>query len=337
MAKTDRQASIAPSEAPALASLPRVPIDEVMRIFLTKPGFLLNRIDQIANALYGRLAEGSETLAQAEILLAIAAGQGRDQVGLARLCGIDTSTTAIILANLEVAGPVAPEQDPRDRRRSLPALTSRGEARLPSVQAAFSKLQTELLAGMDEARREAFVTLISRIVAGGDNGAPRWEEGDSPFAAQPSFLCRRALQICLAQFAACVAPLAITLRQFSALVILSLHPGLSQVEFARVFGLDPSTCAIVLKKLATRGLLEAVRAAEDRRKTLYFTTEAGREQLAQVQPAADRSAARTLAPLGPEEFARLLPMLQAIVRRHAARLRYPGCLPWTQEQCHETA
>jgi DNA-binding MarR family transcriptional regulator len=337
MAKSGRQASVALSEAAPPAAPPRVPIVDVMRIFLAKPGFLLNRIDQIANALYGRLAEGSETLAQAELLLAIAAEEGRDQVGLARRCGIDTSTTAIILDNLEVAGLIARAQDPQDRRRSLPVLTGRGAARLPLVRAAFAALQAELLVGIDEAQRPHFVALMSSIVAGADHGAPRWEPTGSPFAQEPSFLCRRALQICLAQFSACVAPLTITLRQFSALVILHLHPGLSQVEFARVFGLDPSTCAIVLKKLAARGLLEAVRAPDDRRKTLYFTTAQGSEQAAQVQPAADRSEALTLAPIGPDAFAELLPMLQAIVRRHAERLRYPGCLPWADDEPHETA
>jgi len=312
------------------AAMPaRVPIDDVMRIFLTKPGFLLNRVDQIANALYGKLAEGSETLAQAELLLAVAAEGERDQVGLARLCGIDTSTTAIILDNLEVAGFIARKQDPRDRRRSLPVLTDEGRARLSSVRAAFASLQRDLL-GDDPAERQSLVDLLGRI-AGGESGAPRWDADLSPFALEPSFLCRRALQISLAQFAACVAPLTITLRQFSALVILHLHPGLSQVEFARVFGLDPSTCAIVLKKLTARGLLEAVRAPDDRRKTLYFTTADGRDQAAQIQPAADRSEVLTLAALADGAFAQLLPILQGIVRRHAMRLRYPGCLPWDED------
>lgn len=318
-------------KAPPQHDIRRVPIDDVMRIFLGKPGFLLSRIDQIANALYGKLAEGSETLAQAELMLAIEQGAERDQAGLARACGIDTSTTAIILDNLEVAGLIVRRQDARDRRRSLPVLTQTGAARMAAVHRAFWALQIELLPDFDAQGRAIFISLTGRIAQGADHGAPRWDIEASPFGAEPSFLCRRALQICQAQFSACVAPLTLTLRQFSALVILHLHPGLSQVEFARIFGLDPSTCAIVLKKLAARGLLEPVRAPDDGRKTLYFTTEEGREQAASVQPEADRSERLAFSPLAPDETIFLLPMLQAIVRRHAARLRYPGCLPWDDQ------
>ncbi|MBT2187393.1 MarR family transcriptional regulator [Sphingobium nicotianae] len=310
----------------------RVPVDDVMRIFIAKPGFLLARVDQIANALYAKLTEGAETLAQAELLLAIAAqGECGDQAGLARACGSDTSTTAIILDNLEVAGLIVRQQDSRDRRRSIPLLTAAGSARMTSVRAAFGALQIELLRDFDAKQRDVFIGLIGAIARGTDHAAPRWEAESSPFLKEPSFLCRRALQICQAQFSACVAPLSLTLRQFSALVILHLHPGLSQVDFARVFGLDPSTCAVVLKKLATRGLLEAARAPDDRRKTLYFTTRDGSGQAASVQPAADRSEQLTFSPLALDEADLLLRMLQAIVRRHAARLRYPGCLPWDDE------
>ncbi|WP_158512676.1 MarR family transcriptional regulator [Sphingobium sp. SYK-6] len=306
----------------------RVPIEEVMRIFVRKAGFLLNRIDQIANALYGSLAEGRETLAQAEMLLAIEAGTARDQVGLARTCGIDTSTTAIILDNLEMTGLVERVQDQRDRRRSLPVLTAQGRQRMPAVRAAFAALQEVMLAGLDGPGRALLVEQLGRIARDGDAVAPRWDVATSPFADAPSLLCRRALQICNAHFQACVSPLHVTLRQFSALIILHLHPGLSQVEYARVYGLDPSTCAIVLKKLASRGLLRAARSVEDRRKTLYETTQAGRDYAATIQPAADESEERMLASFAPADRAALRASLQAIVREHSPGLRYPGCLPW---------
>lgn len=310
----------------------RVPVEAVMRIFVCKPGFLLARIDQIANALYGALTQDGETLAQAEMLLAIAAEDARDQVGLARACGIDTSTTAIILDNLEQTGLVTRVQDRGDRRRSLPVLTAAGRQRMPAVASGFARLQKEMLAGIDAAGRAQLTDLLGRIARGNVGAAPRWDQATSPSMDAPSLLCRRALQICHAHFAAAVAPLAITLRQFSALVILHLHPGLSQAEFARVYGLDPSTCAVVLKKLAARGLLRAARSPDDRRKTLYRTTDEGREQAASVQPLADRSEVLMLEPLEPAEAAALVPLLQQIVRRHSGRLRYPGCLPWDEAE-----
>ncbi len=262
----------------------RVPIDEVMSIFVHKPGFLLARIDQIANALHGALAQGGETLAQAEVLLAIAAGEASDQVGLARACGID-----------------------------------------------FAQLQAQLLTGFDAAGRTRLIDLLGRVARENRGAAPRWDYETSPTMDAPSLLCRRALQVCHAHFAATVAPLTITLRQFSALIILHLYPGLSQTEYARIYGLDPSTCAVVLKKLTARGLLQAVRSPYDRRKTLYHTTDEGREQAASVQPLADQSEILMHEPLAPDEAAALVPLLQAIVRRHAGQLRYPGCLPWDED------
>jgi len=309
----------------------RVPIDDVMRIFVRKPGFLLARIDQIANALYGGLAQGGETLAQAEILVAIAHGDARDQVGLARASGIDTSTTAIIIDNLELTGLVSRVQDKGDRRRSLPVLTDEGQRRMPAVTASFAALQDELLSGISAGDAARLTELLGQIARENAGGAPRWDDEACPIAQSPSLLCRRALQISHAHFATAVAPLVITLRQFSALVILHLHPGLSQAEFARIYGLDPSTCAVVLKKLAARGLLRVSRSTEDRRKTLYRTTDEGREQAATVQPLADQSEAQMLTPLAQNDAAALVPLLQRIVQHHAGRLRYPGCLPWDRD------
>jgi len=307
----------------------RAPTAEVMGIFLRKPGFLLSRVDQIANAVYGHASAGGETLAQAEMLLAIAAGASSDQVGLARACGVDTSTTGVIVDNLQQAGLVTRIQDRQDRRRSLPTLTQAGRARMPGVASAFARLQEDLLSGLDAPDRARLTDLLVRLArAQGEALAPRWDAGTSPFARAPSLLFRRALQISHAQFAACVAPLTITLRQFSALVILHLHPGLSQVEYARIYGLDPSTCAIVLKKLAARDLLAAERCTQDRRKTLYATTAAGAEQVAAIQPVADRSERIMFAAVPADDVAWLLDMLRHIARRHSNLLRFPGSLPW---------
>lgn len=327
MTKAASQSAFVVGEGAQVDGMNRVPITDVMRIFVRKPGFLLNRIDQIANALYGALSEGGETLAQAEMMLAIAARPGSDQVGLARACGIDTSTTAIILGNLEMTGRVARAQDERDRRRSLPVLTEAGERQLLTVRTAFDALQAEMLQPLSPQMVTSLLEQLVRLVQTSNDSAPRWDREESPLADAPTMLFRRALQISHARFNAQVGSMPVTLRQFSALVILELHPGLSQVEFARVYGLDPSTCAVVLKKLAARGLLRAVHSTQDRRKNLYFTTEEGRQQIAILQTKADESEELALEDLAVQSFQALLPPLQIIVRQHSPRLRYPGCLP----------
>jgi len=331
MAEAQRQPA---GRAKETAADTRVPVDQLMATFINKPGFLLARIDQIANAVYAGLGDG-ETLAQAELLATLqahgAAGDPTDQIGLARACGIDTSTTATILDNLEMTGLVARQEDEKDRRRSLPVLTHLGRQRMAGVDAAFAALQAQLVLGMDAQQQAQLLALLDIVTHAEDGPAPRWDRIASPIAQAPSTLCRRALQLSQATFASCVAPDAITLRQFSALVILDLHPGLSQVEYARIYGLDPSTCAIVLKKLAARGFLSTARSDEDRRKTLYATTPAGRSQIVRIQPLADQSGRRSMGDLSQDEIDALIPLLQIIVRRHSARLRFPGCMPWEDD------
>ena len=308
-----------------------MPIEQVMRIFSNKPGFLLNRIDQIANVIYASCSTGGETLAQAEMLLAIAQGERIDQVGLARACGIDTSTAAVIIGNLQVTGLITREQDPFDRRRSLPLLTEEGRARLPEVRKAFAQLQEQLLEGVQPGARAILIDLLGQIARTGNSLAPQWTIEGSPFEATPSMLFRRALQISHAQFTARVAPLTITLRQFSALLILHLHPGMCQVEFARAYGLDPSTCAVVLKNLKAHGLLMTQRATDDRRKTLYFVTDQGREDAAVLQRLAEQSEIEMMSSLPDDTVLRLLPHLHTIARAQSHRLRYPGCLSWDDD------
>lgn len=310
---------------------PPMPIEQVMRIFANKPGFLLNRIDQIANVIYASCSTGGETLAQAEMLLAIAQGERADQVGLARACGIDTSTAAVIIGNLQVTGMITREQDPFDRRRSLPVLTDEGLARLSAVRGAFAQLQADLLEGVAPAARAVLIDLLGQIARTGNSLAPQWMMDGSPFEATPSMLFRRALQISHAQYTARVAPLTITLRQFSALLILHLHPGMCQVEFARAYGLDPSTCAVVLKNLVARGLLMTQRAVDDRRKTLYFVTDQGREDAAVLQRLAEQSEIEMMSSLPDDTVLRLLPHLHTIAKAQSQRLRYPGCLSWDEE------
>src|SRR5690625_3315738 len=87
------------------------PAAAIMRHFVAQPGFLLARIDQICTAIYREIA-GEETLAQAELLLLLALLELPDQITLARAAGVDRSTTALILTNLEGRRLVARESHP---------------------------------------------------------------------------------------------------------------------------------------------------------------------------------------------------------------------------------
>lgn len=330
MSKTSRAALIRSNTEPA-SSLPRAPASILQR-FLVQPGFLLARIDQICTAIYGELSS-EETLAQAEFLLLLAKAGELDQISLARAAGVDTSTTALVLSNLVGRELVARKPDPADRRRAKLCLTARGRKQLVRTREAFSETQKRLIAPLEETEVSELMQVLRQIGANPMSPAPLWVPGDRRMGigenivtSSPAFLCRRALQVCEAYFLTCVASLSLTPRQFSVLYILNLHPGLTQVGFARLFGIDPATSAVIMKNLFARGLLARNPSAEDRRERIYSLTPAGRRVLAAAQPLADKADRLVLRSMSRADIRRLVQRLQHIVRAHSARLRFPGAL-----------
>ena len=77
------------------------PLDELYR----RPGFLIRRANQIAVSLF--LEETGAlgiTNSQYGILLVVKHHQGIDQISVAKLLGLDRSTTGMVLDKLEKAG-----------------------------------------------------------------------------------------------------------------------------------------------------------------------------------------------------------------------------------------
>lgn len=300
----------------------------LMARFMSRPGFLLARVDQISTALYGDIPAG-ETLAQAEFLLLLDAIQPVPQIALARAAGVDKSTTAYVLDNLEARGWAQRTADAADRRRAVVALTDAGSQRAARIRADYAELQRQLTGSPDAASVARLQALLFRIASNPAGPAPLWtpaEPGSSAtlFDHAPSFLCRRALQLFQAQFIVCTRDFSLTPRQYSLLVILSVEPQITQVGFARLFGLDPSTCGVIMRNLASRGLIASGPSAGDRRARAYWITDAGRQMLVDAQPSVDRSERLVFQGETAAEIRWLVRQLQAIVHLHSHRLRFPG-------------
>jgi DNA-binding MarR family transcriptional regulator len=297
----------------------------IMRHFLEKPGFLLARIDQICTALYGELSSG-ETLGQAEFLLLIDSFGVAPQVALARAAGVDTSTTAYVLANLAARKWIARRADECDRRRTAIALTADGRARIGRIASDYASLQERLLAPLESRAKAKLLTLLARIATHEAGQAPAFTPTSGPLNGAASLLCRRALQLFQAQFIASTSAFNLTPRQFSLLFILSRIDGITQVRFARLFGLDPSTCAVIMRNLAKRGLLASAPSPDDRRALDYRLTLAGRETFAGAAPLVDQSERLVFVDVAPEERAWLVRQFQRLVLGHSHRLRFPGAI-----------
>ena len=310
--------------ATKLAEAP-VATDRIMDLFLTKPAFLLARVDQICTALYAAHS-GGETLAQAELLLLLAQSDERDQISLSRAAGVDKSTTALILDNLAGNGLVERIADPQDRRRARPRLTDLGRERAVHAEQAVTQLQAELAAPLGAGEPVYLAALLRRIAEAEDAPAPPWAPDEAPaaLAESISLLNRRALQVAQAHFLNCAAPLSLTPRQFSMLIILFARPGMTQVEFSRLFGLDPSTAGLVMRNLIARGLIADRQSTQDRRKRIHSLTGAGHDAIIAAQPLVDQSEKLTIAALNQAEVSDLLELLRTIVFAHSPRLRFPG-------------
>ena len=297
-----------------------------MHTFMGKPGFLLARINQIHAALNAGTGR-DETPAQAEALLLLGAAGRRDQVSLARALGVDASTMALVLANLEARGVVARESDPADRRRMALRLTTAGRRQLAGVRRAFVAVQARLIEPLGEAEAGALKQMLRRIGANPGSPAQPWvpESGAADTGAgmvgdSMGFLCRRALQVSEAYFISCTTALNLTPRQFSALFIARGCPQLSQAEFSRIFGLDPATAGLIMRNLVARRLLDRRVSSTDRRARLHTLTAAGQRIIEDAQPLVDRSENLVLHDLSRAETVKLVSLLQEVVAAHREQL-----------------
>ncbi len=130
-----------------------------------RPGFLIRRAHQITSALF---AEETDDLAitstQFGMLIALQGGISIDQASLARLLGLDRSTTGLVVTNLEERGFIERKTDPGDRRRRMLTITPAGEAIRAQAETASRRSQARALDVFSEDDAAAFVRLLGHFV-----------------------------------------------------------------------------------------------------------------------------------------------------------------------------
>lgn len=105
----------------------------------------------------------------------------------------------------------------------------------------------------------------------------------------------------------------ITPVQLAALRAIQFRPGTDQLRLANAIKLDRTTVAGVVLRLEKKGLITRAPAVHDRRSNLLYLTEAGRDLLGVLLPAADRAQRRMLAKLPPEERMAFLDLMVRVV------------------------
>lgn len=134
-----------------------------------EPGHLIRRAHQLAVATFHEVHGRQVTPVQYAVLRALADSPDIDQVTLADLVALDTSTTADIATRLEAKGWIERKLMAR-RQRSL-RLTPEGLAVLTDMLARVEPMYQRLLAGLSPTEQAEFLRLLTKF-AGTTPGNP---------------------------------------------------------------------------------------------------------------------------------------------------------------------
>ena len=127
-----------------------------------EPGHLIRRAQQIAVARFHEVHGRHVTPIQYAILRTLHSNPGIDQVTLAQLIALDTSTTADIAARLDTKGWIAREVMPRRQRRL--SLTPLGEEILLELLPGVPLVYERVLTGLSAPEKAELMRLLRKII-----------------------------------------------------------------------------------------------------------------------------------------------------------------------------
>ena len=129
-----------------------------------RPGFLIRRAHQIAVSLFlEETAELRVTTSQYCILFLLSHRSKLDQITVARLLGLDRSTTAMVVKSLEGAALIARGRNKIDKRRQNLELTPAGRALLAKLDRPASSAVRRLLQPFSPAERVTLLKLLKKL------------------------------------------------------------------------------------------------------------------------------------------------------------------------------
>ncbi len=127
-----------------------------------EPGHLIRRAQQIAVSKFHEVHGRHVTPIQYAILRTLHETPGIDQVTLAQLIALDTSTTADIAARLEAKGWILREVLPRRQRRL--SLTPAGEEVLLELRPGVDIMYRGMMSSLEPAEQQEFMRLLRKFV-----------------------------------------------------------------------------------------------------------------------------------------------------------------------------
>jgi len=138
--------------------------DDSLQILYRRPGFMIRRAHQIAVSLF--MAETERfgiTKTQYGILFILSHRPGLSQITVAKLLGLDRSTTSMVVKKLEDSGLVALDQSAEDLRQRTLSLTAEGRAMLKRLSEPVKRAEQHVLAAFTPAEQQQFLTLLDKF------------------------------------------------------------------------------------------------------------------------------------------------------------------------------
>ena len=127
-----------------------------------EPGHLIRRAQQIAVSKFHEVHGRHVTPIQYAILRTLDETPGIDQVTLAQLIAVDTSTTADIAARLDAKGWILREVMPRRQRRL--SLTPAGVEVLRELRPGGEAMYADMMGSLEPAEQVEFMRLLRKFV-----------------------------------------------------------------------------------------------------------------------------------------------------------------------------
>jgi MarR family transcriptional regulator, lower aerobic nicotinate degradation pathway regulator len=141
--------------------------------------------------------------------------------------------------------------------------------------------------------------------------------------ARPGFLIRRLHQIQVGLFTEECGKFDITPVQFGFLTVLYEEGELDQITLSAAVGVDRTSGADVIKRLARRALLTRMPSTIDRRAKVVRITDEGHALVEQIFPCMVRSQERFISPLSASEQAQLNSLLTRLIEANDSASRAP--------------
>lgn len=129
-----------------------------------QPGHLLRRAHQIAASIFHDELGAQVTPIQYAVLRILKEHAGIDQVTLAGLVAIDTSTAASVAIRLEEKGLLIRDVDPDNRRQRKLYLTEEGVRLLEQAKDGIYRLENRIFAGLTGNEAKQFMVLLQKMV-----------------------------------------------------------------------------------------------------------------------------------------------------------------------------